>query len=109
MRKVVEILKEKRRYGVAAAANSPLGVTEEELLFQEFRMWQEVAVNESRRGAGLQVHTQWDSCAEEMLEEETELVSLGKACVLSHRLQTPRVLWVLVEKQKSKKRFERPQ
>lgn len=57
-------------------------VAEQELLFQEFKMLQDVAVNESQKNAGPQVHTQWNPCMAEILEEETELVSPSRGSVL---------------------------
>lgn len=53
-------------------------VIERALLFQEFKMLQGVAVNESQKD----ICTQWDLCKEEMLEEGAELLSLGKGSVL---------------------------
>lgn len=52
-------------------------VIEQALLFQEFKVLQDVAVNESQKD----ICTQWDLCKEEMLEEGAELVSLGKGSV----------------------------
>lgn len=51
-------------------------VTEPELLFQKFKMLQDVAVNESQKDARLQGCTQWSLCKEEMLEEKTDPASL---------------------------------
>lgn len=52
-------------------------VIEQAPLFQEFKMQQNVAVNESQKD----ICAQWDLCKEEMPEEGAELVSLGKGSV----------------------------
>ena len=50
--------------------------------FRNSRLLQDVAVNESQKDAGPQVHTQWNPCMAEILEEETELVSPSRGSVL---------------------------
>lgn len=70
-------------YGVSAIG-SPVGNYWQELLFQEFKMLQDVAMNESQKDAGHQICTQQNLCKEEMLDEEAELVSLGKGSLSSN-------------------------
>lgn len=57
-------------------------VFKQELLFQEFKVLQDVDVNESQKDAEHWICTQWNLCEEEMLEEKTELISQGKDSVL---------------------------
>lgn len=56
-------------------------VIEQEFLFQEFKILQDVAVNKSQNDAGHQISTKWNFC-KEILEEEADLLPLGKGYIL---------------------------